>query len=280
MPQETPHDRNAGIRDHTPVTVEATPFDDGALYDLIVGNADFDLGFYLGLAKAAGGPVLEVACGTGRILLPCLQAGVDIEGLDLFPGMLARLREKASALGFNPHLHQGNMAGFQLPRRYTLILIPFNAFVHNLTTEDQLACLRACREHLLPGGMLVFDTAFPGVNWIGAPSGTRVLEAEMSHPDTGLPIRCWDTRTFDRVQQLQYSFNEIEMLDGAGKVTATHCSRTTMRWTYKAEMELLLRAAGFARWRLLGAFEGRALQHETDAMIVQAWTAGEGEARV
>ena len=182
----------------SPPAEEATPFDDGVLYDLFCGRLELGLDFYLGLAKMAGGPVLDLACGTGRILLPCLKAGVDVEGLDLFPNMLAHLRHKASALGFEPRLHQSNMAGFRLPRRYALIMIALNAFVHNLTTEDQLATLNACHEHLQPGGMLVFDTAFPGPAWIAAPNGTREMEMEIAHPETGLPVRMWDTRTFDR----------------------------------------------------------------------------------
>jgi len=255
------------------ISEEPTPFDDGTLYDLVLGNFPVGLDFYMGLAKAARGPVLDLACGTGRILLPCLQAGVDIEGLDLFAGMLNRLREKAAALGLNPVLHQANMAAFRLPRRYALIMIVFNAFVHNLTTDEQLACLHACRDHLEPGGLLVFDICYPGQQWIGATSGRRELECEIKHPETGLPIRMWDTRTFDRVKQLQHSFNEIEILDSTGKVIANYPSRTTMRWTYKPEMELLLRTAGFARWRLLGQFDGRPLENETDWMIVHAWTA-------
>lgn len=243
------------------------------LYDLLVGNLDLGLDYYVGLAKEARGPVLDVACGTGRILLPCLKAGVDVEGLDLFAGMLARLREKASASDLAPILHQADMAKFSLPRRYALIMIPFNAFPHNLTTDDQLSCLRACRDHLQPGGLLAFDTCFPGQAWIGAPSGTRVLEGEFAHPETGLPVRMWDTRTFDRVQQIQHSFNEVEMLDATGNVIATYPSKTTLRWIYKAEMELLLRVVGFSRWQILGGFDGRPLERETDAMIVQAWTA-------
>jgi hypothetical protein len=125
--------------------------------------------------------------------------------------------------------------------------------------------------------MLAFDVSFPGQHWIGARSGTRELEGEIKHPETGLPVRMWDTRTFDRVRQVQYSFNELEMLDAAGKVLAVHPSKTAMRWTFKAEMELLLRAAGFARWQLLGDFEGRPLEKETDTMIVQAWAAPAAE---
>lgn len=231
------------------------------------------LDFYLDLATQAAGPVLDVACGTGRIMLPCLKAGVDIEGLDLFPGMLARLRQKASALGFQPQLYQANMSTFHLPRRYALIIIAFNAFIHNLTTDDQLATLNACREHLQPGGLLAFDTGFPGPAWTAAPQGFREMEMEIPHPETNLPMRMWDTRTFDRVNQLQFSSMEIEFLDAAGNRVAVHPSKTTVRWIYKSEMELLLRIANFPRCQILGGFDGRPLLNETDAMIVKAWSA-------
>jgi SAM-dependent methyltransferase len=256
---------------------EQTPFDDGALYDIVAGGDGFDYGFdfYVGLAKAAGGPVLDIACGTGRILLPCLQAGVDIDGLDLFEGMLTQLRKKAAARGLCPQLYQGDMASFQVGRRYALLMIPFNAFVHNLTTDDQIKSLVCCREHLQPGGLLAFDTSFPGSAWIMSPQNTRVLEGETTHPVTGLPVRSYDKRSFDRVEQLQHSVNEWEFLDAAGNVTATHRSRHSTRWIYKGEMALLLRVAGFEGWEILGGFDGRPLLHETDAMIVKAWNGAE-----
>lgn len=256
-----------------PTDPEATPFDDGALYDLVLGNLDYGVEFYLGLAKKANGPVLEVACGTGRIMLPCLKAGIEVDGLDLYGGMLARLREKASALGFAPQLHQADMSSFRLSRRYALIMIPFNAFVHNLTADNQLATLVTCRDHLQPGGLLAFDTFFPGAALITAPANTREMEIEIPHPQTGLPVRLWDTRTFDRVTQIQHSRIDIEMLDAKGTVVATHPSQTTIRWIYKTEMELLLRMAGFPRWQILGGFDGHPLVNDTDLMVVHAWTA-------
>ena len=76
-----------------------TPFDDGEVYDLILKDIPYGFDFYTGLAKEAKGPVLDVCCGTGRILLPCLQAGLDIEGLDLFAPMLETLRQKSGELG-------------------------------------------------------------------------------------------------------------------------------------------------------------------------------------
>lgn len=250
---------------------EHTPFHDAELYDVLFQDLGFDRDFYVGLAREAGAPVLEVACGTGRILLPCLQAGVDIDGLDLFQEMLDVLRRKAAALGLQPRLYRADMRDFTLPRHYALIIIPFNAFVHNLTTEDQLRALRACRKHLAAGGLLVFNIFFPGREIICGLQGSPVLEHEAPHPASGLPVRIYDTRSLDLVAQVQTSQVEIQELDAEGRVIASHPSTTTMRWTYKSEMELLLQAAGFPRWQICGDFDRRPLTRDTDQMIVFAW---------
>ena len=248
-------------------------FDDGDVYDLVGNDLPYGLDFYVALAREASGPVLDIACGTGRILLPCLQAGVDIEGLDLFEPMLNTLRTKASVLGLSPRLHQADMSDFSLSRRFGLVMIPFNAFIHNMTQEAQICCLRLCREHLLPGGELTFDTFFPSLEILGTPEKTRVLEGEIPHPQTGLPIRMYDTRSFDRVAQVQHSLNEIELLAADGSVQTVHRSEVSSRYIYKHEMSLLLRLAGFARWEIYGDFDRRPLIRENDAMVVTAWNA-------
>jgi SAM-dependent methyltransferase len=246
-------------------------FDDGDAYDLVLKDIPYGLDFYVVLARAAKGPVLDIACGTGRILLPCLQSGVDIEGLDLFEPMMKTLRAKAKALGLAPTLHQADMSSFELNRKFMLIMIPFNAFIHNMTQDAQISCLQRCREHLLPGGSLVFDTFFPALEIIGSPQNTRVLEGEMPHPVTGLPMRMYDTRSFDRVKQEQHSINEIEISAADGSLEKVYRSEISSRYIYKHEMELLLRVAGFERWALYGDFERRPLTRENDAMIVAAW---------
>src|SRR5690349_10485382 len=74
--------KSTATQPQSPPATEATPFDDGALYDVVLEKLEYGLDFYLQLARAAGGPVLDVGCGTGRIMLPCLQAGLDVDGLD------------------------------------------------------------------------------------------------------------------------------------------------------------------------------------------------------
>jgi hypothetical protein len=165
------------------------------------------------------------------------------------------------------------MSDFSLPRRYALVMIPFNAFIHNMTQESQIRCLRLCREHLLPGGLLAFDTFFPTLEYLSTPANTRVLEGELPHPETGLPMRMYDTRTLDRVAQTQHSLNELELLAADGSIAAVHRSQCIGRYFYKHEMELLVRVAGFARWEICGDFDRRPLTNDTDAMIVMAWNA-------
>lgn len=249
-----------------------TPFDDGDIYDLFLKDIPYGLDFYTRLAKESNGPVLDLCCGTGRILLPCMQAGIDIEGLDLFVPMLDTLRRKAKALGLSPRLHQADMSDFDLPRRYALAMIPFNAFGHNMTQEAQIRCLSLCRQHLLPGGRLALDTFFPSLAILGAPQHTRVLECEMPHPETGLPMRMYDTRSFDRVAQVQHSITELELLGADFSVQKVHRSEMRLRYIYKNEMELLLRAAGFARFGIYGDFDRHPLTNENEPMIVEAWT--------
>ena len=248
-----------------------SPYDDAELYDLCFSAYREDLDFWLSAAKAARGPVLEVGCGTGRVLLHCMQAGIDIDGVDLYPSMLAVLKRKASALGLKPRVYAADMRDFTTPRKYGLIMITFNTFAHSLATEDQLKTLRVCREHLEPGGALMLTTLSLSFAEIVRPDGDRVLEGEFPHPNSGLPLRLFDTRRKDRVNQVQFSRVEVEELDAAGSVARTHPSETTVRWTYPAEMGLLLRAAGYARWQIVGAYDGRPLEGGDDQMIVTAW---------
>jgi hypothetical protein len=150
-------------------------------------------------------------------------------------------------------------------------MITFNAFIHNLTQEAQIRCLKCCREHLIPGGVLAFDTYIPTLEILSAPQDTRALECEARDPRTGRLLRIYDARRFDRVEQIQHSLTEIEEIDEAGAARVIQRSEFSVRWVYKAEMALLLRAAGFERWEIYGGFDRRELTKETDGMVVAAW---------
>src|SRR5262245_46250622 len=101
----------------SPAELLPTPYDAPELYDLVFETLDFDIEYWRRVAREGRGPVLDVGCGTGRVLMPLLRDGVDIDGLDAHSPMLERLREKAAAIGKRPRLVRADMRDFTMPRR-------------------------------------------------------------------------------------------------------------------------------------------------------------------
>ena len=117
-------------------------------YDAAYGNAPnlVDLPFYLDLAKRIGGPVFEMGCGTGRVLLPIARAGIEIHGLDSSAAMLRVLQNhlhgEPAEVQRRVVLHEGDMRNFRGRRKYPVITIPFRPLQHMYTVDDQVAALR------------------------------------------------------------------------------------------------------------------------------------------
>jgi len=122
-----------------------------------------DVAFYVDMARTYGGPVLELGCGTGRVLIPTV-------GLDFSEHMLSRCRERLSRqpeeVQAQVSLTQGDMRAFELGRRFSLITIPFRPFQHIIETSDQIDCLNAIHRHLKPDGRLVFDLFNPSIQFL------------------------------------------------------------------------------------------------------------------
>ncbi len=240
------------------------------LYDLLYEGFDEDLAFYRDLAVASGGPVLDLACGTGRVLLPLLEAGIETVGVDLSGPMLARLQEKARARGFDPALQRAGMDAFDLGRRFRAVVIPFNAFAHSLTADEQVGTLRRCHAHLEPGGVLALDIVSPQPERLAAPGRRRALEREVAHPDSGLTIRLWNAQRLDLVTQIQHSRYELEEAV-AGGAPRLHAFEMRQRWVTPVEMDLLLRLAGFGRRALWGDFERGPVSPHAGLVVAEAW---------
>jgi SAM-dependent methyltransferase len=251
--------------------LKLSPYDAPDLYDILFEGLDFDIPFWLKTAREAGGPVLEVGCGTGRVLLRLIDAGLDADGLDSSGPMIERLQAKAQAKGHNPRAIVADMRDFAMPRRYARVLCVFNGFAHCETTEDQIRTLQCCRKHLILGGAFVLHISYPGPKYWAEPDGVPTLEIERKDPASGRTLQLWDTRTKNPVVQLQRSELEIREIAGAGRKVASHLFVTSQRWVYRFELELLLRAAGFARWDIFGGFEGQPLTSPEDQMIAWAW---------
>lgn len=252
------------------------------LYDVIYSDIRDDIPFWVREARtgahAGGGSgrVLELCCGTGRVLIPCLEAGVDIEGLDLTEAMVEALRGKLAARGLRAEVTLGDMRDFTRPRRFALITVPFNSFLHNMTQADQLATLRCCREHLGPGGRLMLNVFHPSSPKLAEHDGVPRVIKTVPH-SAGGSARVIDAGRCDPVEQHIGITRIVELLDGAGKVRATHDLSFELRYIWKPEMELLLTLAGFTRFAVearTGYAEGFApkptLEHG-DHLVWTAW---------
>lgn len=131
-------------------------------YDLYV-NTTFDVPFWLDVARACEGPRLELMCGTGRITLRLLQAGIAVDGLDYSAGLLARFRGKLTP-GLPPcRLHHADARRFSLPDRYGLIFIGFHSIAEVLDDADKRRVFECARAHLAPGGRFWLSAQNPAV---------------------------------------------------------------------------------------------------------------------
>ena len=247
-----------------------SPYDAPELYDLLFDSLDFDVPYWVETARSAGGPVLELACGSGRLLIPIRKAGVEVEGLDSSPAMIRRLKERAAMERLAVRAEVADMRDFSMGRRYAWIFCGFNGFAHCETIDDQIAVLRCSLEHLEPGGALVLHMSYPGPGYWSEPEGAAVLEHEAPRPGRG-KIQLWDNRKKDIVAQRQDSEVEIWELGASDRPEAVHKFSTSQRWVYRFELELLFRAAGFSHWEILGGFDGRYLKAPDDQMLAWAF---------
>jgi SAM-dependent methyltransferase len=248
-----------------------SPYDDGELYDSIFESHHDDLLFWTAFVRAGHGPFLDLACGTGRVLLPLLEAGFDGDGLDESATMLARCKAKTEDAGKRPFLSRGDMREFRMPRRYARIFCAFNAWAHLLDPESQVGSLRCVREHLLDGGAFALDLGYARPDVWNAKPEERVLEGEFAHPTRPTRLALFDRRTMNPQAQTQHSQIEIEERDLHGMLLRTHISHTVLRWTMAAELEQLFADAGFARWELHAGFAREPLTPAAQQMIATAW---------
>lgn len=130
-------------------------YDDADLYDCVTWGPCEP--FYFDAAARCGGPVLELACGTGRMLVPMAKAGLDVTGLDVSPVMLAGARARAKHMDTSVRMTAGDMRAFRFPQPFALVFVAVNSLLHLTSTQDLRSCFASVRHALLPHGRFVFD---------------------------------------------------------------------------------------------------------------------------
>jgi SAM-dependent methyltransferase len=221
------------------------------LYDQVVPYSTRpDIDFFVEAAQEAGGPVLEVGCGTGRILIPTAQAGVEITGLDLSPHMLRVCQERVQAetepIRSRIRLVQADMRNFDLGQVFNLATLPFRPFQHLTSVEDQISCLRSIHRHLVEGGRVILDLFNPSLERLVSDDLGQEYgdEPEFTTPDGRRVVRHHKIVSRDYANQV----NQVELIyyvthPGGHEERLVHAF--PMRYLFRFEAEHLLVRCGF-----------------------------------
>jgi SAM-dependent methyltransferase len=209
-----------------------------------------DVDFYVGLARQAGGPVVELGVGTGRIAVPTAAAGIAVIGVDSSRGMLDVCAEAAALAGVAHlvDLRAGDLRSPPVTERVALVTCPFRAYLHLHTDDERLDALRAAYRLLLPGGRLAFDVFAPGADDV-AETHDRWLEREPGIYERAV----WDTE------------RRVLTLSVRGETGATTMD---LAWLSPDEWRALLERAGFAVLEHFGWFDGRPYRGGEDSVWV------------
>jgi SAM-dependent methyltransferase len=241
------------------------------LYDAFPFEADLPL--YLDLAAAEGGRVLEVACGSGRVLVPLARAGHDVAGLDASPHMLALARRKLEAAGpavaARARLAEGDMRDFALGRAFDLAIVAVKSLSYLVDRADQLRTLATIAAHLRPGGLLALDLLHPHPAWLLEPPGS-LRQDLVARVAGGVTVaRTEAVVSLDLAAQVRVIRSAYEVVTADGRVTKRFVE-WPYRYTYRFEAEHLLERAGFAVEAIHGGYAREPFVAESRTMLFLA----------
>ena len=250
---------------------------DAGFYDSLSTGLDGDEAFYVEEARKANGPVLEIGCGTGRIIIPIAESGISVVGLDNSAPMLDIARGKTAGLPDETRrriqIVEDDMRTFHLDQRFDLAIMPYRAFLHMMTVDDQRMALTRIRDHLEEDGRLVFNVFDPSLEIIAAymnrPRGTLSHIGSIRHPDTGRRVMIYDTRQYDSAEQTLEEYRFFEEVDDEGRVVSKTVTPVILRYVYRFEMQHLLELCGFGVEALYGDFRRGPFEHGNE----QVWVA-------
>ena len=228
------------------------PFTAG-LYDNQYDFHSKDIAFYINESKKAKGKVLEIACGSGRLLLPILESGCDIEGLDLSPEMLKVLDKKIKAKNLKTRLYNQSMLDFTLDEKYNLVFIPFTSFFILSSQEDQINCLKNCYKHLNEGGKLIVDFFVNSYTITMDQDSRRRFVKEMEFNDE--TIMMYETAKNNTITQRKTVIYNYEFYNKNSVLVKNELRKIDLRWIYPDEMKLMSKLAGFDEIDIYGDFE-------------------------
>jgi len=241
-------------------------------YDDDYRNYQDDIEVIAMLAAECGDPLLELGCGTGRVLVPLAAAGHTISGIDISRRLIAGAAHKLAqhGLGERATLVQADLRTFDLAYKdFSFAFCTSNTLMHFVSADEQLDVLRNAWRHLRPGGNLFIDLFNPDIARLLAINGLMEFADRWLDNTTGAEVQKWSVRTLDLAEQLQETLFIYEETFADGRGRRTNCP-FTLRFLWRSEAELMLRLAGFVVADVWGDLDGSAYSTESEHLILLA----------
>ena len=216
------------------------------------------LEFYLDFAREYGKDgTIDIACGTGAVLLYLAEHGIMADGTDLSQAMCRVASGKAEAKGFKLSIFPANMTEFKSDRKYSCAIIARSGFMHLLTPGLQRAALINIRENLVDGGMLTFNTFDPHPIFQAQQMKTKDTDYSLRLEYTnnrGQREKIYNAISYDPYTQIMSGNWKFETLDDSGAVIEERARPLKMRQTYRQEMRYLLELTGYEIINVYGGY--------------------------
>jgi SAM-dependent methyltransferase len=222
-------------------------------------------------AQRTDGPLLELGCGTGRLLIPLAQAGYHVTGVDLSPEMLRVASEKTAAANLTERvtLLQGDYATTPLGGPYRFAFCVMNTFLHLLTIEDQVTALRHWRQHLAPRGLLLLDIFHPDHRQLAELDGRLVWDKMWRDPESGATVMKFVACTGDPARQTLHVTMIYDEIAPEGTLRRT-VGPYDIHYMGRFEAELLLERAGYVLEAVYGDWDLSPFEGNCDRLILVA----------
>lgn len=234
-------------------------FEEPEHYDAAFGAFEPEGPLYLALAVASGGPVLDLACGTGRLAMPIARRGLPVVGVDLSRAMLARAEQRSAGLPVRYLL--ADCRSLELEERFACALMTGHAFQFMLTEDDQRALLAGVHRHLKRGGVFAFESRNPRPEHLAEAAEPEFWRSYQT--DDGRWFDLLETRTCDPDQPIVHYVLHRRARDTGEDIS----SRTVLRFPGDAEIRRRLQDTGFALEALYGDWDRTPVTPECPELI-------------
>lgn len=234
---------------------------DGRHYDAQHRDFSVDIPFYGEQSVKFGDPILELACGTGRVTIPIAKSGFKITGIDISSSMLNSAAVDAAEAGVNITFIKGDIRSFQLEEKFGMIIFPYNAICHLLDLKSLISCFLNIKKHMHRDAKFIFDTFNPDLKFLERDASARYPVFEYLDPDSDEQVIITENNIYDRAKQI----NHIKWYYNTGGKETVH--NMDLRMYFPMEMDALLIHNGFKIEDKYGDFDSSPFSSESPKQI-------------